>query len=210
MNRVPTIRVFLLALICIAALPAFAQSAAPTGSVKDAYYNVRQYGATGDGKTLDSPAINKAIETCAGAGGGTVYLPPGTYLSGSIRLKSNIHLLLDMGATILDGYLPDGSYAFAGFTGLGVPGEQDRRRAVTDPERDRADVRVLRASVLCGGVLVPMRWHDRGRNRRAAGAGQPQHVRSRAPGRIGGAAPRRRRCSAGAGRAAQISRPLAN
>ncbi|HLE33369.1 MAG TPA: glycosyl hydrolase family 28-related protein, partial [Bacteroidota bacterium] len=60
-------------------------------------FNVRSFGATGDGKTLDSPAINRAIEACVKAGGGTVYLPPGTYLSGSIRLKSNVHINLDMG-----------------------------------------------------------------------------------------------------------------
>jgi polygalacturonase len=65
------------------------------------FYNVRAFGATGDGKTLDSPAINKAIEACAEAGGGTVMLPAGTYLSGSLRLKSNIRLLIDAGATIL-------------------------------------------------------------------------------------------------------------
>ena len=43
------------------------------------FYNVRAFGATGDGKTLDSPAINKAIEACAEAGGGTV-LSPGRHL----------------------------------------------------------------------------------------------------------------------------------
>jgi polygalacturonase len=64
-------------------------------------YDVRAFGATGDGKTLDSPAINKTIEACSDAGGGTVYLPAGRYLSGSIRLKSNIHLFIDAGATIL-------------------------------------------------------------------------------------------------------------
>jgi polygalacturonase len=64
-------------------------------------FNVRDFGATGDGQTLDSPAINKAIDACADAGGGTVLVPPGTYLSGSIRLKSNIHFQIDAGATIL-------------------------------------------------------------------------------------------------------------
>jgi polygalacturonase len=64
-------------------------------------YSVRNYGAVGDGKTLDSPAINRAIEACAQAGGGTVYLTAGTYLSGSIRLKNNIHLFIDAGAVIL-------------------------------------------------------------------------------------------------------------
>src|SRR5882757_9189392 len=71
--------------------------AAPT----DNYFNVRAFGATGDGKTLDSPAINKAIDTAVAVGGGTVLVPVGTYLSGSIHLQSNIHLLIDAGATIL-------------------------------------------------------------------------------------------------------------
>ncbi len=65
------------------------------------YFNVRNYGAVGDGKNLDSPAIDKAIQAAAAAGGGTVYLPSGTYLSGTIHLLSNIHLFIDMGATIL-------------------------------------------------------------------------------------------------------------
>jgi polygalacturonase len=64
-------------------------------------FNVRDFGAVGDGTNLDSPAIDKAINTAAEAGGGTVLVPAGTYLSGSIHLKSNIHLLIDAGATIL-------------------------------------------------------------------------------------------------------------
>ena len=66
-----------------------------------AVFDVRQYGATGDGKTLDTDAINKAIEAASAAGGGTVHFPAGTYLSFSIRLKSNIALYLDHGATLL-------------------------------------------------------------------------------------------------------------
>src|SRR5262249_10415801 len=63
--------------------------------------DVRGFGAKGDGKTLDTDAINKAIEAAAAAGGGTVRFPAGAYLSFSIRLKSNIALYLDAGATIL-------------------------------------------------------------------------------------------------------------
>lgn len=70
----------------------------PTGAI---FYNVRDLGAKGDGKTVDSPAINKAIEEAASSGGGTVYFPAGTYLCFSIRLKSNITLYLDNGSTIL-------------------------------------------------------------------------------------------------------------
>jgi polygalacturonase len=64
-------------------------------------HDVTTFGAKGDGKTLDTPAINKAIETAAAAGGGTVRFPPGSYLSVSIRLKSNISLYLEQGATIV-------------------------------------------------------------------------------------------------------------
>ena len=64
-------------------------------------YNIRTYGAVGDGKALDSRAINAAIEAAAQAGGGMVYVPAGDYLSGAIHLKSNISLYLEQGATII-------------------------------------------------------------------------------------------------------------
>jgi polygalacturonase len=64
-------------------------------------YNVRSFGAKGDGVTLDTAAINRAIERAAANGGGTVYFPPGKFLTYSIRLKSNISLYIEQGATIL-------------------------------------------------------------------------------------------------------------
>jgi polygalacturonase len=64
-------------------------------------YDVRDFGAKGDGKTLDTPAINKAITTAASKGGGQVRFPAGTYLSVSIHLKSNVSLYIDQGATIV-------------------------------------------------------------------------------------------------------------
>ena len=64
-------------------------------------YDVRQYGAKGDGRTLDHQAINKAIEAAAANGGGRVVLTAGTYLCGSIRLKSFVELHLMSGAKIL-------------------------------------------------------------------------------------------------------------
>ena len=66
-----------------------------------ATYNVRDFGAKGDGTTLDHGAINQAIETATSHGGGQVLLPAGTYLCGSIRLKSNVDLHLMPGARIL-------------------------------------------------------------------------------------------------------------
>ncbi len=65
-----------------------------------ASYDVRSFGATGDGKTVDSPAINKAIEAVAAAGGGTLIFPAGNYISFSIRLKSYVDIHLAQGATI--------------------------------------------------------------------------------------------------------------
>ena len=70
-------------------------------TAQGATYDVRQYGAKGDGRTLDSPAINAAIDACAQNGGGTVSLPAGEYLCGSIHLRSHIELHLDAGATII-------------------------------------------------------------------------------------------------------------
>ncbi len=64
-------------------------------------FDVRMYGATGDGKTVDSPAINKAIEAAAAVGGGTVRVPAGTYLCFSLRLRSHVELQLEAGTVIL-------------------------------------------------------------------------------------------------------------
>jgi polygalacturonase len=63
--------------------------------------DVRAFGAIGDGQTLDTPAINKAIEAAAAACGGVVRFPAGSYLCYSIHLKSHITLYLDPGATIV-------------------------------------------------------------------------------------------------------------
>jgi polygalacturonase len=68
---------------------------------KNAYeINVKDFGARGDGKANDAPAINKAIAAAAASGGGKVIVPAGTYTCGSIHLKSNINLVLAPGAVL--------------------------------------------------------------------------------------------------------------
>jgi len=64
-------------------------------------FDVRHYGAQGDGITLDTAALNQAIEACAKAGGGQVLLPPGHYLSGTVELRSHVVLFLAPGATLM-------------------------------------------------------------------------------------------------------------
>jgi polygalacturonase len=87
--------------IGVAAVSAAISQIASSQNPAAGSYNVRAFGARGDGKQLDTGAINKTIETAAAAGGGTVFFPAGDYLSTSIRLKSNIALYLDQGATII-------------------------------------------------------------------------------------------------------------
>jgi polygalacturonase len=64
-------------------------------------FDVRAFGAIGDGKVIDTGAINQAIDAAAAAGGGTVWFATGTYASRSIHLKSNVALYLDAGVTLL-------------------------------------------------------------------------------------------------------------
>jgi len=66
-----------------------------------ASFSVRDYGALGDGQTLDTAALQKAVDTCAAAGGGRVSLPPGNYLSGTVELRSHMTLFLEAGARLV-------------------------------------------------------------------------------------------------------------
>jgi pectate lyase len=64
-------------------------------------FNVTDYGAAGDGVKKDTAAIQKAIDACAQAGGGTVFFPPGKYLTGSLSLKSHLVFSVGPGAELL-------------------------------------------------------------------------------------------------------------
>jgi polygalacturonase len=97
----------LAALVGLAVAPAAVAQIEPTRG----FYNVTAFGASSDGQTMCTEAIHKAIDRAASSGGGTIYFPSGTYLTGPIRLQSHITLYLDAGATIkfstnFDDYLP--------------------------------------------------------------------------------------------------------
>jgi polygalacturonase len=66
------------------------------------FFNIKDFGATGDGTTLDTRAIQNAIDAASHiGGGGTVFVPAGKYVTGSIFLRDNITLFIDAGATLL-------------------------------------------------------------------------------------------------------------
>lgn len=75
-----------------------------TINIQAGIYNIKDFGAVGDGKTIDSPAINQAIEEASQNGGGTIYIPAGKYECFSIRLKSHITIYLESGAEIIAAY----------------------------------------------------------------------------------------------------------
>lgn len=64
-------------------------------------FNILDYGAVGDGQTMNTGAIKKAVAACQTASGGTVMVPPGRFLTGPFALGSNLNLHLDAGATLL-------------------------------------------------------------------------------------------------------------
>lgn len=86
-------RLFLLQLFALSVAFSFAQT--------NGIYNIKDFGAVGDAATLNSKAINKAIDEAASKGGGDVIFPAGNYLSGVIHLKSNIHLILQQGCVLI-------------------------------------------------------------------------------------------------------------
>ena len=84
-------------------------------SPRNMYFDVRAYGAKGDGSSIDSLAINAAIAAAASAGGGAVIFPAGVYACYSIHLKSNVALFLQQGATILAAPTPYDGLASGGY-----------------------------------------------------------------------------------------------
>src|SRR6202035_482469 len=78
-----------------------AKTATTSDDLGTRVYNIRDFGAKGDGKTLDTAALQAAIDACTRDGGGTVLVPSGTFVVGTTELKSNVILHLAASATLL-------------------------------------------------------------------------------------------------------------
>ncbi len=87
-----------------------------------AVYNITNYGAVADGKTLNTTAIQKAINDCRDHGSGIILIPPGNFITGTVRLFSNMNLYFEPGS-VLAGSRDNKDYLYQkdfGFTGLGA------------------------------------------------------------------------------------------
>ena len=73
----------------------------PQPSQTDHVFKITDFGARGDGATVNTGAINDALEACAKAGGGQILIPPGRFLTGTIHLRSHLTLFLEAGATLI-------------------------------------------------------------------------------------------------------------
>src|SRR5579862_138941 len=69
-------------------------------SQRSSVFNITYYGAKGDGKTVNTLAFRQAVEACAKSGGGTVYVPAGEFVTGTIVLRSRVNLYLEAGAIV--------------------------------------------------------------------------------------------------------------
>lgn len=113
-------------MLCGLALSLFVATAA---TAKD--YNIVDYGAIADGKTLNTNAIQQLIDRVSAEGGGRVIVPKGTFLTGGLQLKSNVDLYLEKGSVLL------GSTNSADYRKLETPGrpytekQDDNRQCIS-------------------------------------------------------------------------------
>ncbi len=95
-------------------------------------YNIKDFGAVADGKTLNTKAIQAAIDKAHGDNGGTVVIPAGEFLSGAIRLKSNVTLRVEEGGTLLGSTNPDDYYKINRWKAL-IMADHAQNMAITGP-----------------------------------------------------------------------------
>jgi Glycosyl hydrolases family 28/Pectate lyase superfamily protein len=112
----------------ISKFPATSQGQAGQSARGLKFLNVKDYGAVGDGHTLNTEFISRAVKSCSGSGGCVLVFPPGHYVTGTFELLSNVTIYLDPGAVLvgstnLDDYASAADYGFGRTYGVNSSGE---------------------------------------------------------------------------------------
>jgi hypothetical protein len=154
-NRV-AVKLLLSALCCLFVMQA---NSAPMSASN--LVSVRDYGALGDGKTLDTKAINQAVRACSGAGGCTLVFPPGEYVTGTFELLSNVTVYLEAGAVIrgsknLADYGALADYGFGDVFGVNSSGEGAKMGMIV--ARNAKNIAIVGRGVIDGSGDDFMDW----------------------------------------------------
>lgn len=147
-------RLIVLAILVASAGPASASRNAGNDDKRlQTAFNVKDYGAAADGKTLDTAAIAKAVHAASAAGGGKVVFPPGVYLTGTFELLSNVTLEVMAGAVVegskdVTDYGSTAEYGFGHVYGVNSTGEGDRLGIIV--ARDAENIAIVGQGVIDG------------------------------------------------------------
>jgi parallel beta-helix repeat protein len=155
--KIKSIPSLLLCLSVSAASPAAGTPAVPeaAGAARSGTFNVRDFGAAGDGKTSDTGAIRSAAEACRDNGGGTLLFPPGVYVTGTFRLYGHTTVLLEAGSVVLGSpdtsdYGHQSEYGLSGSSSAGVSGSGAGHRTGLLVARDAEDIVLSGPGVMDG------------------------------------------------------------
>jgi polygalacturonase len=160
-----TLRSISLLAILAAACPSASGASIRDAAVRSPVFDVRDFGAAGDGRTTDTRAIQSAAEACRDNGGGTLLFPPGSYRTGTFRLYGRTTVRLEAGSVLLGSpdtsdYGRQSEYGLSGASSTGVSGSGAGRRTGLIVARDAEDIALEGPGVIDGNGDVFFDFND--------------------------------------------------